>query len=191
MPSLNEFLKQFPELGTKEAAECAVEQGDNVMLDVVLLHVGEQDVQFGHLGAKFDVTRDDVLDVVTISKTIPNTFGTGVPCTIVLNTGAKLRRQDVIEATRLLQGLPFAAARPSFAPYINVPRHTAAEVRWMSANRMPPPGPHFAPGTYSDTQSPKWSGTNCDTYSDGWADDNNQDDGQSDEYYNDDSQLDD
>jgi hypothetical protein len=190
--SVEDFAKRFKdELGKGKTS--SVPERESSALEVIVLEVSADMVQFGHLNRRFSVRRQDVVDLVESTRPMPNPFGAGVPGSLILKSDAEVTSFTSFRAADLIQGLPFAIARPSFTPSITLPQHTPREQAWLQrmdfqSNEL---GVPRAAGTWSETQSPKWSPTRCDTRSDGMADDNNSDDGQGDEHYNDDSRQDD
>jgi hypothetical protein len=195
MAKLDEFLKKYPELGRKEREEGAFGGTEaETVLSVIFLGADAQAVSFGHYGARFAVSPNDVLDISETSEAIPNPFGRGQAARLLLRPGAILRRIESIPASSLMSGLPYAIARPSLVEFSDSPMYSPAEETWIQTN-MSPRVFRVEAGTGTSTQcrtqSPKWSPTRCDTNSGGFTDDNNQDDGRSDEYYDDDSHQDD
>lgn len=194
--TIDDFVKRNPNVvANEEAEQIAVDASDAVELTGIILSVSENEVVFGHLGRRFLVTHSDVLSLQESNQGVPNPFGRGVTATISLKPEAKLVERRVFTAEQLLEGLPFPIARPSMIPPIDYPQHTAKELAWFQSRGITPAiNPRSTnSGTYCghNTTSPKWSGTNCTTYTNGMADDNNHDDGQSDEYYGDDATHDD
>jgi hypothetical protein len=185
MGKVNDFLAANKELASAEEKLTDLVSSDSVVISVIVLAISEERVVFGHLGAKFEVNKNDVLDVSDTTEAIPNPWGVGKPATISLNPQARLRRDVRLLATDLVAGVPYAIARPSLSEEIYFESTSPREAEWMESHGLPSEptfGTTAATQTYCNSTSPKWSGT---------ISNGRRDDGKSDEYYNDDHRADD
>jgi hypothetical protein len=188
--AINSFIKQ--QGGPVEPEQSLLKTLENrpnvARFDGILLGAVGDDVILGHLGIQLRIRLDDVVSVERATVGIPNPYGKGVPSTIFVLADAEVREVRSWKASSLEAVKPFAISQPSIAGTLNLPDlHTPQEIAWMHRKGISgrPVGAAEATTTfssnYTNTTSPKWSGTtsapNGVTV---------QDDGQSDEYQNDD-----
>ena len=188
MATIDDFLRDNPTLSDAEIAPNSLHlPKKDVALTGIILAADVDHITFAHLGHRFDVSRDDIIDISNTDTAVPNPFGKGQAVELTVNLGTKLRPHGAISASSLIEGKPFTISQPSEIADNSYPHHTAAELAWLAENGLDDDeiaAMSTNSGTYCghNTTSPKWSGTNSN---------GRQDDGKSDESYADDASHDD
>lgn len=187
MPTLDEFLKEH----SRKLADVPEAPATGVVLNSILLSVTDDEVVFGHFGVTFRARRANVIGVDIATPAIPNPFGTGIPCQLVLAPDSDVRRIVTYKASDLLQNLPYGIARPSQIPATpNMP--SGREQDWLHRRGLITPNvTSSADSTYTRTDSSQNTATYSSSESSGVSDDTVVDDSASDSMPNDDANVDD
>src|ERR1051326_6613212 len=137
MGTLVDFLKTRPDLAVKTTSVETAKPTEAITATAILLAADESKVLIAHLGKRFVVNRDDIIDVAESSAAIPNPFGRGVVVEITFKNDAQLTREEMVRARDLTTALPFAISRPSLVQGISRPINTPRETAWRAANLLP------------------------------------------------------
>jgi len=193
MASIDEFLSQFSDrIASTGNAEAAGSDANNVILNGIMLGTGDSSdlVVFSHLGLLFQVRKQDVIEVVESSASIPNPFGKGVPCALNVVGDAVLVRSTQVLAKDLASSLPFVVSQPSqIQPFSDADYQAQSrEVEWLESRGLTAPtaeqfqasGASPDATTYTGTQSSQVTATRTNTQSSGRSDDSAVDDTPSD-----------
>lgn len=149
---------------------------DTMHLSIVILSTSGNELVIGHLGRKFLMRQDDIIQIVDAPDNTPNLFGYGRPAQIVIKKTATLVYQQSVSVAEIGSGQPFALARPTMEPICSSELYSPNEVAWRQANRIPPV--NLAPFA---TASTSYSQTSTLTNTQGRQDDSGFDDSQGDD----------
>jgi hypothetical protein len=150
---------------------------DNTLLTIVILSATDTHILIGHLGRKFSLRQDDIVEITDAPENVPNMFGYGRTARVVVRKTATLMYEQSVAVADLELGQPFAMARPTTVPIVYPEPYTPNEAAWRQINQVP--ASNYSPFvTACNPNSPTASSTNCQYAFDDSGFDDGQGDGQ-------------
>lgn len=173
MSAIDEFAaKHVALLQAKGTPSDHAEVADRTLvLPVIVLSIDTESIAFGHLDTEFVVPRNQVEELAETTDVIANPFGRGAPALLRLKPDTWVTTQARLPARALVEGVPFAIARPSLRLPGGLVGYTPSELDWLEKLR----GRLGRAGVFTNPNIPTASTTatvtRCDTVSDGGIDD--------------------